>query len=1421
MKIQNIFTALAPRFLSKGNIAPAGLIIVLLAFGLADAIGQTRSQAETDRNADGIVMNPQLKALITSEGESGYMFFREDLKLDASDLFTTHKAAFNLGAKDEMIARGAETCALGMVHRGFQHYHNGYRVIESEYYTHEEGGSVIKGNGRIATGLNLNATPSISEAAALQLALASIGSSLYAWEDTARESWLRTDRNDPNATYYPDGELVYVNPVSAGQQKNYRLAYVFKITSSIPYGSEDVFVDAVTGQVLRRDTNIKYINYNGAANTRYSGSRNIVTSRPIPLIGNYILHDQSRGGGIKVLDGRFAESIPGAVNFEDADNVWTDTARAKQPATDAFWAGEMCYDYFKAVHAWNSYTGNDRLIRIFTNWKNNTWENAFFDAGDDIFAFGIGNMANNIGPYATLDVVGHEFGHGVVEHSVANGAGIPSYRNEPGAIDEAFADIWGTCVEFWARPEKSNWLNAEDNHYAPPYYGRSLAQPKTVAPPQPTTYLQDTNQTFNWKWARGYFDYVLGNPNWDRGGVHHNNTIGTHWFYLLAVGKSGTNDKGKKYTVNGVGLAMAEKVAYRAMQYHLGSAPQWADLRAASIEAAKELSGGPKVLDPCANLVRQVINAWYAVGVGDPLLMFEDVIITETGCEDSTGTAEAKVKGVTGTPEYEWSNGDTTALADSLYAGDWSVTVTDTSTGCSIDTTITIEEKVNFKMDMRKKDPTECKKEDGEAEVLLTDINGTPEIIWSNGETTAKITDLGKGEYCVTVTDTHTMCEKDSCITLEEWEPRVVVSGGGNRTYCKGKPRPPVTLSAQAYIGDAQCLSCTYLWSTGASGKTITVTNSGTYSVTATVFTDCKGSGSATVTYWERDCDDPDEPEWEIPVISSSDPNDITGPLGYGPQRFVARESNMEYTIRYENDPDFATAPALKVVVTMPFHSNAQMFSFKLGNFGFGDFVFNVPPNTTFYTNRLDVSDSLGVMVDVTAGINVATSNAFWIFNSIDPITGLEPTDATLGYLPVNDSVTHRGEGFVTFSMNPKPTTTTGDTLTEQAVIIFDINEEIPTNTWLNTIDAVAPWSRVDTLRNHSDSTTIRIPVNSGDDAGGSGVGSHKLYYSANGGPWNYYGEFPSDTGVYFSGSADTTYGFFTLAVDNTGNTEAMKNQAEATTTLHQTPLSFWRLNGDITYQNPALTPMPGVVTELIDTGGVAAYSATSNSSGRYTFPEVLEGQYDMHARISSAWGGGNAVDALLIARYFADLEAFSPVALGAADVNGSDYVNSTDAQLVATRFVDLVDTFPAGDWYFHTPLHFMLTSDSTYNLPALCYGDVNGSFTPGFKGATATVDLRQANTREVFEGMEFDLPILLTRDLELGSVSLVLEYPEGLTILGVSMKDVDQRNLFWQHRGGLLRLAWFDPSGRKGKAGDALFTLRVRCKGLEHGQSL
>ena len=55
----------------------------------------------------------------------------------------------------------------------------------------------------------------------------------------------------------------------------------------------------------------------------------------------------------------------------------------------------------------------------------------------------------------------------------------------------------------------------------------------------------------------------------------------------------------------------------------------------------------------------------------------------------------------------------------------------------------------------------------------------------------------------------------------------------------------------------------------------------------------------------------------------------------------------------------------------------------RLGDFGFANMVFSVPPNSASYSTRLDVRDSLGVYVDVTAGINVGNHTAFWIFQTI------------------------------------------------------------------------------------------------------------------------------------------------------------------------------------------------------------------------------------------------------------------------------------------------------------------------------------------------------------------------------------------------------------------------------------------------------
>jgi Zn-dependent metalloprotease len=47
----------------------------------------------------------------------------------------------------------------------------------------------------------------------------------------------------------------------------------------------------------------------------------------------------------------------------------------------------------------------------------------------------------------------------------------------------------------------------------------------------------------------------------DSGGVHTNSGVLNHWFYILAVGKSGTNDIGSVYNVTGITVAKAEKIA--------------------------------------------------------------------------------------------------------------------------------------------------------------------------------------------------------------------------------------------------------------------------------------------------------------------------------------------------------------------------------------------------------------------------------------------------------------------------------------------------------------------------------------------------------------------------------------------------------------------------------------------------------------------------------------------------------------------------------------------------------------------------------------------------------------------------------------------------------------------------------------------
>ena len=83
-----------------------------------------------------------------------------------------------------------------------------------------------------------------------------------------------------------------------------------------------------------------------------------------------------------------------------------------------------------------------------------------------------------------------------------------------------------------------------------------------------------------------------------------------YWFYLLSVGKTGTNDKGTAYNVQGITIGKAAKIAFRTLTTYLTASSQYANARTAAIQSATDLYGAT------SNEVRQTTNAWCAVGVG-------------------------------------------------------------------------------------------------------------------------------------------------------------------------------------------------------------------------------------------------------------------------------------------------------------------------------------------------------------------------------------------------------------------------------------------------------------------------------------------------------------------------------------------------------------------------------------------------------------------------------------------------------------------------------------------------------------------------------------------------------------------------------------------------------------------------------------
>ncbi|NOQ25766.1 MAG: T9SS type A sorting domain-containing protein [Bacteroidales bacterium] len=522
-----------------------------------------------------------------------FIIFKETgksyLKGQEKDVF---KEYLKLTGNDELKKVRTSTDELKFTHEKYQQYYKGVQVEFGEYNIHLKDNIIESMNGEFKRIKDIDISPDISEELALQKAMTHTKAKDFMWEFTHMEKWIKQENNDPQATYYPQAELVIIQNIYG--DKAMCLAYKFDIFTNNPLSRNYIYVNANVGTIVNVVPIM--INSENNADTKYSGAKHIDTYYDSEE-GSYVLRDYSRGNGIEVYNMKNDVYSSNKENFVDNDNLWMssewDNDDMDNAALDALWAAQESYDFFWEKYQRNSYDNNGSVLTLYVHYGVNkiaSWSNGTVYLGDGNYKYK---------PLTAIDVVGHEIGHGLNNSHSHLGA-----YSESGALKEGLADIWGTCIEYFATQpdEKETWLQGEDVAQDGYYCTRSLENPNIKNNP-------DTYGGMYWEELEGCVPNPYENDNCH---VHNNSTIVSHWFYLLSVGKTDSNDNMDYFNVSGIGIEDATDIVYRmeTSGYLVGESGYYS-ARIAALKSARDEFGFN------STQVIQTGRAWHAVGVGD------------------------------------------------------------------------------------------------------------------------------------------------------------------------------------------------------------------------------------------------------------------------------------------------------------------------------------------------------------------------------------------------------------------------------------------------------------------------------------------------------------------------------------------------------------------------------------------------------------------------------------------------------------------------------------------------------------------------------------------------------------------------------------------------------------------------------------
>ncbi len=439
-------------------------------------------------------------------------------------------------AQELRIVR-SETDDLGMTHLCLQQTYKGHDVWARDLYVHytKDGRmNVINGRWVPTPSVLDNVEPVLTE----QDAVAAV----------------KRHFSDYDSVETSDAELV----VYVDQEQTPWWAWSIR-TSLGPVEGYDVFIDAVAGEYLHQ---VSFVYSDGPVVG--SGVDLFGETRTVHAYetgGTYYMINTTKPmfdpvnstfpGGVKggIVIGNLKSGIP-LYEISNNPHVWDSAAVSSHSNLS------LVYEYFLDTHGRNSIDGYGGTLKAIVN-DETVPANAMWTTADLTMRFG-SSSSGVLNMAAALDVTGHEMAHGIIAFT----SGL-AYEYESGALNESFADIFGTLVEFYAEGDSGDWLNGEDVALAEGAF-RSMSNPEQFGQPQ------------------RYSDFVAKTRNDDHGGVHTNSGIPNYAFYLIA---------------EAIGRNRADSIFYRALGAYMVAYSQFVDLRIGVTAAADDLfPGDPAVL---------------------------------------------------------------------------------------------------------------------------------------------------------------------------------------------------------------------------------------------------------------------------------------------------------------------------------------------------------------------------------------------------------------------------------------------------------------------------------------------------------------------------------------------------------------------------------------------------------------------------------------------------------------------------------------------------------------------------------------------------------------------------------------------------------------------------------------------------------